>query len=46
MELGPEEVDPLCAGDLGVEVEIVGDPAQLDQLGRVISPPGTRGTTE
>src|SRR5262249_47632311 len=41
-----EEVDPLAAGDLAIEVEPARDLAERDQLLGRISPPGTRGTTE
>ena len=42
-----EQVDPLAAGDLGVQAEVAGDLAdQRSACSGVISPPGTRGTTE
>ncbi len=46
LEPGTEQVDPLPAGDLGVEAEVLGDLGDDLQLPGVISPPGMRGTTE
>jgi hypothetical protein len=41
-----EQVDPLAAGDLGVQAVFLGDHADRDQAVGVTSPPGMRGTTE
>ena len=46
VDAGPEQVDALAAGDLRVEVEVLGDLADGDELIGGDSPPGTRGTTE